>query len=32
VAISLLRDQAPCYNEDFEGFTFHKFNGRQITV
>ena len=32
VAISVLRDQAPCYNEDFEGFTFHKFDGTQVTV
>ena len=32
VAISILRDQAACYNENFEGFTFHKFDGRQVTV
>ncbi len=32
VAISVLRDQHGCYNEDFEGFTFHKFDGTQITV
>jgi hypothetical protein len=32
VAISILRDQRPCYNEDFNGFTFHKFDGSQITV
>ena len=32
VAMSVLRDQAPCYSEDFEGFTFHKFDGRQVTV
>jgi len=32
VAISLLRDQAGLYNEDYHGFTFTKFNGEKITV
>ena len=32
VAISMLRDQRPCYNENFAGFTFTKFNGTKITV
>jgi membrane-associated phospholipid phosphatase len=32
VAISLLRDQADLYNEDYHGFTFTKFNGEKITV
>ncbi len=32
VAISVLRDQRGCYNEDFAGFTFTKFDGTQITV
>ena len=32
VAISILRDQKHCYNEDFEGFTFTKFDGTTITV
>jgi hypothetical protein len=32
VAISILRDQRPCYNESFEGFTFTKFDGTKITV
>ncbi|PYI87940.1 MAG: hypothetical protein DME26_04550, partial [Verrucomicrobia bacterium] len=32
VAISILRDQKACYNEDFGGFTFTKFDGTTITV
>ena len=32
VAISVLRDQRKCYNEEFNGFTFHKFDGTLITV
>ena len=32
IAISVLRDQKGCYNESFDGFTFTKFDGTQITV
>jgi hypothetical protein len=32
VAISLLRDQAHLYNENYTGFTFTSFNGNTITV
>jgi len=32
VAISVLRDSKPCYNENFSGFTFTKFDGTKITV
>ncbi len=32
VAISLLRDQAHLYNENYTGFTFTKFDGTRITV
>ena len=32
VAISVLRDQRPTYNEDFAGFTFTKFDGTRVTV
>ena len=32
VAISILRDQQPVYNEPFDGFTFTKFDGTTITV
>jgi hypothetical protein len=32
VAISLLRDQAHLYNENYTGFTFTSFNGQTITV
>jgi hypothetical protein len=32
VAISILRDERGSYNEDFQGFTFTKFDGTQITV
>jgi hypothetical protein len=32
VAINILRDQRACYNEDFAGFTFTKFDGTQVTV
>ena len=32
VAISILRDEKACYNEDFAGFTFTKFDRTQITV
>jgi len=32
IAISILRDQKACYNENFNGFTFTKFDGTKITV
>lgn len=32
VAIDILRDQRASYNEDFNGFTFTKFDGTSITV
>lgn len=32
VAISVLRDQRACYNEQFGGFNFTKFDGTTITV
>jgi hypothetical protein len=32
VAISILADQRNTYNESFDGFTFTKFDGTQITV
>jgi len=32
IAISVLRDQRLTYGEDFEGFTFTRFNGTKITV
>lgn len=32
IAISVMRDQRITYNEDFQGFTFTKFDGTQITV
>jgi hypothetical protein len=32
IAISVLRDQRPTYNEKFQGFTFTKFDGTKITV
>lgn len=32
LAISILRDQRPGYNESFSGFTFTKFDGTTITV
>jgi membrane-associated phospholipid phosphatase len=32
VAISLLRDQAHLYNENYTGFTFTSFNGETVTV
>jgi len=32
IAISILRDQRNTYNEDFQGFTFTKFDGTKITV
>jgi hypothetical protein len=32
IAISILRDQRSCYNEEFGGFTFTKFDGTTITV
>jgi hypothetical protein len=32
IAISILRDQRPCYNNTFAGFTFTKFDGTKITV
>ncbi len=32
VAIGILRDQKPTYNESFDGFTFTKFDGTRFTV
>jgi hypothetical protein len=32
VAISILRDQKPTYNESFDGFTFTRFDGTRFTV
>ncbi len=32
VAISVLRDQRATYAEDFEGYTFHRFDGSAVTV
>lgn len=32
LAIAILRDQKPCYNEPFGGFSLTKFDGTQITV
>jgi len=32
VAISVLRDHRGCYNEEFAGFTFTKFDGTTVTV
>ncbi len=32
VAISVLADQRLCYNEDFNGFTFTRFDGTVVTV
>jgi hypothetical protein len=32
LAISILRDQKACYNEEFHGFTFTKFDGSTVTV
>jgi membrane-associated phospholipid phosphatase len=32
IAINILRDQRACYNEDFRGFTFTKFDGTTVTV
>lgn len=32
IAISLLTDQGHLYNENYQGFTFTKFNGTKITV
>jgi hypothetical protein len=32
VAIAILRDQKACYNENFSGFTFTRFDGTSITV
>jgi hypothetical protein len=32
VAMSVLRDHRGCYNEDFGGFTFTKFDGTSVTV
>ena len=32
IAINILRDQRTCYNEDFGGFTFTKFDGTTVTV
>ena len=32
VAISVLRDQRPCYNESFQGLTFTKFDGTTVRI
>jgi len=32
LAISILSDQNPTYNEYFEGYTFTKFDGTQVTI
>jgi membrane-associated phospholipid phosphatase len=32
IAINFLRDEAHLYNENYTGFTFHKFDGTLITV
>lgn len=32
IAISILRDQRATYMEDFQGFTFRKFDGTMVTV
>jgi hypothetical protein len=32
VAISLLTDQGHLYNENYQGFTFTKFDGTKITM
>ena len=32
VAINYLRDLCACYSESFGGFTFNRFDGRQVTV
>ncbi|HEX2642510.1 MAG TPA: vanadium-dependent haloperoxidase [Thermoanaerobaculia bacterium] len=32
IAISILRDQKGCYNEDFEGFRFTRFDGTSVTI
>jgi hypothetical protein len=32
IAISILRDQKACYNEQFSGFSLTKFDGTTITV
>ena len=32
VAISVLKDSKPCYNEAFSGFTFTRFDATRITV
>ena len=32
IAISILRDNRGCYNEDFSGFTLTKFDGTTVTV
>jgi hypothetical protein len=32
IAISVLADQRACYNENFGGFTFTRFDGTTITV
>jgi len=32
IAISVLRDQRPCYNESFQGLTFTKFDGTVVRV
>ena len=32
ITISILRDQRKCYGENFDGYTFTRFDGRKITV
>jgi hypothetical protein len=32
LALSILRDQRPTYNEDFAGYTLHRFDGSSVTV
>jgi hypothetical protein len=32
IAISVLRDQRMTYGEDFDGFTFTRFDGTKVTV
>jgi hypothetical protein len=32
VAIEILRDWKPMYNENFAGFTFEKFDGTTVTI
>ncbi len=32
IAISIMREQKTCYNEQFDGFSLTKFDGTNITV